>query len=86
MFYNNLKEVKKIVHYCKKIEIDHQNEDAFFNFFIQIDNFIREYEYGASAAIPPTSVIIPSPFRVFFPDELLFTYRTFFIPQTGQVQ
>ena len=42
MFYNNLKEVEKIVDYCKKIEIDHQNEDAFFNFFIQIDNFIRE--------------------------------------------
>ena len=46
MFYNNLKEVEKIVDYCKKIEIEHQDEDAFFNFFIQIDNFIREYEVG----------------------------------------
>ena len=46
MFYNNLKEVEKIVDYCKKIEIEHQDEDAFFNFFIQIDNFIREYEDG----------------------------------------
>ena len=46
MFYNNLKEVEKLVDYCQKIEIDHQDEDAFFNFFIQIDNFIREYEDG----------------------------------------
>ena len=46
MFYNNLKEVEKIVDYCKKIEIEYQDEDAFFNFFIQIDNFIREYEVG----------------------------------------
>ena len=46
MFYNNLKEVEKLVDYCQKIEIDHQDKDAFFNFFIQIDNFIREYEDG----------------------------------------
>ena len=46
MFYNNLKEVEKLVDYCKKIEIDHQDEDAVLNFFIQIDNFIREYEDG----------------------------------------
>ena len=46
MFYNSLKEVEKIVDYCKKIEIVHQDEDAFLNFFIQIDNFIREYEDG----------------------------------------
>ena len=46
LFYNNLEEVEKLVDYCKKIEIDHQDEDACFNFFIQIDNFIREYEDG----------------------------------------
>ena len=46
MFYNNLQEVEKLVDYCKKIEIDPQDEDAFFNFFIQIYNFIREYEDG----------------------------------------
>ena len=44
--YNNLKEEQKIVDYCKKIEIDHQDEDVFYKFFIQIDNFITEYEDG----------------------------------------
>ena len=46
MFYNNLKEVEKLVDYCKEIEVGHQNKDAFFNFFTQIRNFIREYEDG----------------------------------------
>ena len=46
LFYNNLKEVQKLVDYCKKIEIYHQDEVAFFNFFTQIRNFIREYEEG----------------------------------------
>ena len=46
LFYNNLKEVEKIVDYCKKIEIVHQDKDAFFNFFTQIRKFIREYEEG----------------------------------------
>ena len=46
LFYNNLKEVEKIVDYCKKIEIVHQEKDAFFNYFTQIRKFIREYEEG----------------------------------------
>ena len=46
LFYNNLKEVQKIVDYYKRIEIDHQAEDVFYKFFIQIDNFITEYEDG----------------------------------------
>ena len=46
LFYNNLNEVQKIVDYCKKIEIVHQDKDAFFNFFTQIRKFIREYEEG----------------------------------------
>ena len=46
LFHNNLKEVQKIVDYCKKIEIVHQDEVAFFKFFIEIRNFIREYEEG----------------------------------------
>ena len=46
LFYNNLKEVQKIVDYWKKIEIVHQDEEAFFNFFTQIRKFIREYEEG----------------------------------------
>ena len=46
LFYNNLKEVQEIVDYCKKIEIDHQDENVFYRFFVQIDKFITEYEDG----------------------------------------
>ena len=46
LFYNNLKEVQKIVDYCKKIEIDYLDEVAFYKFFIEINNFITEYEDG----------------------------------------
>ena len=46
LFYYYLKEVQKIVDYCKKIEIDHQDELVFYRLFVQIDNFITEYEDG----------------------------------------
>ena len=46
LFYNNLKEVLKIVDYCKKIEVDYLDEVVFYKFFIQIKNFITEYEDG----------------------------------------
>ena len=46
LFYYNLKEVEKFVDYCKKIEIDNQDHDAFFYFVTEIRKFIREYEEG----------------------------------------
>ena len=46
LFYNNIKEVQKIVDYCKTIEIDYLDEVVFYKFFIQIKNFITEYEDG----------------------------------------
>ena len=46
MFYNNLTEVEKLVDYCKKIEINFQGKIAFYRFFEQIGNFIREYKNG----------------------------------------
>ena len=44
LFHNNLKEVEKIVGYCKKIEIDEQDEVVFYRFFIHINDFIKEYK------------------------------------------
>ena len=46
LFYNNLKEVEKIVDYCKEMKIEFNDNIVIYEFFLQIDNFIREYEYG----------------------------------------
>ena len=46
LFYHNLKEVEKIVDYCKKMKILYKDQIVFYNFFIEIGNFIREYEEG----------------------------------------
>ena len=46
LFYNNLTEVEKLVDYCKKIERNFQGKIAFYRFFEQIGNFIREYKHG----------------------------------------
>ena len=46
MFYDNLKEVEKIVDYCKKMKIEFNDNIVIYGFFIQIRNFIREYEEG----------------------------------------
>ena len=46
LFYNNLKEVEKIVDHCKKMKIEFNDNIVIYEFFIQIGNFIREYEEG----------------------------------------
>ena len=46
LFYNNLKEVGKIVDYCKEMKIEFNNNIVIYEFFVQIKNFIREYEDG----------------------------------------
>ena len=46
LFYNNLKEVEKIVDHCKKMKIEFNDNIVIYQFFIQIGNFIREYEEG----------------------------------------
>ena len=45
MFYNNLKEVEKIVDYCKEMKIKFNN-NVIYEYFVQIKNYIREYEDG----------------------------------------
>ena len=46
LFYNNLKKVEKFVDYCKKMKIEFNDNIVIYEFFIQIGNFIREYEEG----------------------------------------
>ena len=44
LFYNNLKEVEKFVDYCNIMKIEFNDNIVIYEFFIQIRNFIREYE------------------------------------------
>ena len=47
LFYNNLKEVQKIVDYCKNMKIETNNGGvASYKLFMHINNFIEEYEDG----------------------------------------
>ena len=47
LFYNNLKEVEKIVDYCKEMKLTYVDiKNVIYIFFGQIGNFIREYEDG----------------------------------------
>ena len=46
LFHNNLKEVEKIVDYCKEMKIEFNNNIVIYKLFVQIENFIREYKDG----------------------------------------
>ena len=46
MFYNNLKEVEKIVDYCKNMKIETNGSVALYMLFRYIDRFVRESEDG----------------------------------------
>ena len=46
LFYNNLKQVGKIVDYCKEIKIELNDNVVIYEYFVQIKNCIREYEDG----------------------------------------
>ena len=46
MFYNNLKEVEKIVDYCKNMKIEACESYVLQMLFRFIDRFISEYQDG----------------------------------------
>ena len=46
MFYNNLKEVEKIIDYCKNKKIKTNDCTALYRLFSFIDRFVRESEDG----------------------------------------
>ena len=46
LFLNNLKEIEKLVDYCKEMKIELEIVNVIYNFFEQIRNFITEYEDG----------------------------------------
>ena len=45
-FYNNLKKVGKIVDYCKEMKLAFNDNIVIYEYFVQIKNFILEYEDG----------------------------------------
>ena len=46
MLYNNLKEVQKIVDYCKNMKIETNGSVVLYMLFRVIDKFVRESEDG----------------------------------------